>query len=159
MDFAITQLKADIIIQMDADFSHNPAVAGELINLINHGYDVAIGSRYVDGGEIDVNWPKSRRWLSKTGNQLARYIAGIRSVYDCTSGFRAIRAKKLQEINIQILPAKGYSFQIQLIHRMVSQGAKITEYPIYFQDRSCGQTKLQLYDVLEFFVAVWVHTF
>ena len=157
--FAITQLKADIIIQMDADFSHNPAVAEKLINLIHQGYDVAVGSRYIEGGEIDVNWPKSRRWLSKGGNQLARYIAGIRSVCDCTSGFRAIRAKKLQESNIQTLSAKGYSFQIQLIHRMINQDAKIKEYPIYFQDRSCGQTKLQLYDILEFFITVWVLRF
>ncbi len=159
MAFAINELKADIIIQMDADFSHNPAVAGELINLIQEGNDVVIGSRYVSGGEIDVNWPKTRRWLSKGGNQLARHIAGIRSVCDCTSGFRAIRTEMLQKIDIKSLPAKGFSFQIELIHRVIEKGAKTAEYPIYFQDRVCGQTKLRFYDLVEFFCSVWMIRF
>ena len=159
MAIAINELQADIVVQMDADFSHKPTDAAHLIQLVQNGYDVAIGSRYVAGGGVDVNWPVVRRWLSKGGNRLARHIVGIQTVRDCTSGFRAIRREVLERIDVAGLPTKGYSFQIALLHQLIRNGAQIVEYPIYFADRIHGQTKLRFYDLIEFFWVVWVLRF
>lgn len=94
MTHAIDALGAEIIVQMDADFSHDPAVAGRLLDRIAGGADVAIGSRYVAGGSLDERWHVRRRLLSRWGNRLARWIGGLKGVSDCTAGFKAIRAER-----------------------------------------------------------------
>ena len=148
---AIDTLGADVIVQMDADFSHDPAVAGKLLDHIAGGADVAIGSRYVAGGSLDKRWHVRRRLLSRWGNRLARWIGGLKGVSDCTAGFKAIRADKLREAKIGNVHARGYVFQVELLHRLIRCGARVVEEPIHFRDRERGETKLGMLNMLEFF--------
>lgn len=159
MTIAIKQLEANIVVQMDADFSHAPSEAMRLVELVRGGADIAIGSRYIEHGSIDQQWHLLRRWLSSGGNWLARRIAGIKGVLDCTSGFRAIRAQILERIAVGRLPVNGYAFQIALLHRLIHHDARVVEHPIHFKNRVHGTTKLGIFDLIEFFVSVWMLRF
>ncbi|MGI9228491.1 MAG: glycosyltransferase [Gammaproteobacteria bacterium] len=152
---ALDQLDAEVVIQMDADFSHNPADAAGLLTCLADGADVAIGSRYVSGGSLDERWGIWRRLLSLWGNRLARWIAGIGGVQDCTAGFKAIKARALRAAQIDRLRGNGYVFQVELLHRLIHTNAKITEMPIHFRERTHGKTKLGFSSLLEFFYTVW----
>lgn len=159
MVVALEELDAKIIIQMDADFSHDPSQAISLIKHIRDGADIAIGSRYIKNAMIDARWHLFRRYLSAAGNWLARHIAGIKGVRDCTSGFRAIDCNALKRIAVAKLPVNGYAFQIALLHRLLYHDALAVEYPIYFAQRASGKTKLGWFDLFEFFVGVWMLRF
>ena len=159
MAVALHELNAAIVVQMDADFSHDPREVGKLIALVRQGFDVAIGSRYIEHASIDANWHPFRRWLSNGGNWLARWIAGISGVRDCTSGFRALNGDALKRVAADKLPVNGYAFQIALLHRLIHHDARVVEHPIYFQDRARGATKLGVRDLLEFFLSVWALRF
>ncbi len=152
---ALDSLAAEVVVQMDADFSHDPADAKKLLALIAHGADAAIGSRYISGGAVDRGWSLGRRWLSRCGNYLARRIAGLVTVHDCTSGFKAISASALKAADVRNIRVQGYAFQIALLHRLIQSGARVVEEPIYFRDRERGQTKLGIRDLIEFFYSVW----
>ena len=152
---ALDSLAAEVVVQMDADFSHDPADAKKLLARIAHGADAAIGSRYVSGGAVDRGWSLGRRWLSRCGNTLARRIAGLVTVHDCTSGFKAISAGALKAADVKDIRVQGYAFQIALLHRLIQSGARVVEEPIYFRDRERGQTKLGIRDLIEFFYSVW----
>jgi len=154
MTHAIDTLGADVIVQMDADFSHDPAAAGRLLDRIAGGADVAIGSRYVAGGSLDERWHAGRRLLSRWGNRLARWIGGLKGISDCTAGFKAIRAEKLREAKIESVQARGYVFQVDLLHRLINCGARVVEEPIHFRERERGETKLGMLNMLEFFFSV-----
>jgi dolichol-phosphate mannosyltransferase len=147
-------LNPDVVVQMDADFSHAPADLWRLLEGID-GQDVVIGSRYVSGGQVDESWGFKRRLLSRFGNLFARYVAGIYRVADCTAGFKAIRAKALRKVLPLRLHPSGYVFQVALLHALMISGARITEIPIYFADRTRGATKLGRRDIVEFFLHVW----
>ena len=140
---------------MDADFSHDPADAGRLLARVASDADVAIGSRYVAGGSIDQRWSWRRRQLSLWGNRLARWIAGLKGVRDCTAGFKAIRADALRAANVQEITVLGYAFQVALLHRLLHAGARVVEEPIHFRDRERGVTKLGLESLLEFGYHIW----
>ena len=152
---ALDALEADVVVQMDADFSHDPADAGRLLARVAAGADVAIGSRYVPGGSVDESWGFRRRQLSAWGNRLARWIAGLKGVRDCTAGFKAIRATALRAARVQDITVLGYAFQVALLHRLLHSGARVVEEPIYFRDRQRGVTKLGLDSMLEFFYHIW----
>ena len=152
---ALDALGADVVVQMDADFSHDPADAGRLLARVAAGADVAIGSRYVPGGSVDESWGFRRRQLSAWGNRLARWIAGLKGVRDCTAGFKAIRATALRAARVQDITVLGYAFQVALLHRLLHSGARVVEEPIYFRDRQRGVTKLGLDSMLEFFYHIW----
>ncbi len=109
-----------------------------------------IGSRYVRGGKVPKNWNLFRKINSRWGNRFARYLAGIDDVYDCTSGFRAIRTQVLRKIDLDKLKVRGYSFQMNLLYKAYVLGAKITEVPIDFRERVAGYTKLGPSDIGEF---------
>jgi dolichol-phosphate mannosyltransferase len=143
-----------VVVQMDADLSHAPADLRRLLESID-GEDVVIGSRYVSGGQVDDSWGFKRRLLSRMGNLFARYVAGIYRVADCTSGFKAIRATALRKALPLRLHPSGYVFQVALLHALMISGARITEIPIYFSDRTRGATKLGRRDIVEFFLHVW----
>src|SRR4051794_27104445 len=98
----------DVIVSMDADFSHDPAALPDLLRLIDAGADAVIGSRYVPGGDT-VNWPLHRRLLSRWGNRYTSFVLGLQ-VRDCTSGFRAFRATALRKIDPESTTAEGYAF-------------------------------------------------
>lgn len=131
---------AEICVQLDADMSHDPAALPALVANVEHGADLAIGSRYVPGGRT-VDWPAERRWLSRWGNRYAAGVLGL-AVNDATAGYRAYRSAALEAIDFESVTADGYGFQVEMTHRLVRQGARIVEFPITFRDRTRGQSKL-----------------
>lgn len=131
---------AEACVQIDADLSHDPAVLPALLANVEHGADLAIGSRYVPGG-ITENWPYRRRLLSRWGNRYAAGLLGL-AVNDATSGYRAYRAEALERIRYDTVRADGYGFQIEMTHRLVRAGGSIVEFPITFRDRHAGESKL-----------------
>jgi dolichol-phosphate mannosyltransferase len=130
----------DVIVQMDADLSHDPVVLPDLLAQIDGGADVAIGSRYVRGGRIP-HWPLLRRLLSRVGNLYASTVLGL-GVHDATAGYRAYRAEILRAIETQATKATGYGFQLELAYRAHRLGATIVEIPITFNDRIRGVSKM-----------------
>lgn len=150
--YAIENFSPDILIEMDSDFSHDVKKVKELLVKISEGFDFAIGSRYVKGGSIPSDWALIRKLNSKYGNIFARIIAGLYSIKDCTSGFRAIKTDILKQIDLDKLNANGYSFQMNILFECTQKGAKVAEIPIDFIDRTKGKSKLGLYDILEFMV-------
>lgn len=152
---ALSEFDPDVLVQMDADFSHAPADCPRLLDALDDKTDLVIGSRYVSGGRIDADWHVLRRWLSRGGNFLARYVARLYSVRDCTAGFKATRVTALNEAKPQRFRIQGYVFQVALLHSLVVSGARVTEIPICFHERSRGTTKLGVKDLLEFSIHVW----
>lgn len=155
MKFAVDNLRADIVMEMDADFSHKPEDVPRLIEAIDQGADFAIGSRYVPGGTIPVDWGLLRRMISQWGNVFARYIAGLYLVRDCTAGFRAIRCSLVKRIDLDSLKVRGYSFQIALLYEAIIHHGIVREIPVNFVDRKRGKTKLGISDIAEFMMNVW----
>jgi glycosyltransferase involved in cell wall biosynthesis len=131
---------ADVCVQMDADLSHDPAALPALVANVEHGADLAIGSRYVPGG-LTVDWPWQRRALSRWGNRYAAGVLGL-AVNDATAGFRAYSADALRRIDYETVRADGYGFQVEMTHRLVGLGGRIVEFPIAFQERVAGESKL-----------------
>lgn len=155
MKYALDSLGADVVFEMDADLSHKPEDVPRLLTNIDHGADFVIGSRYVPGGTIPSGWGPYRRANSIVGNIVARYVAGLYRVRDCTAGFRAIRTNLLRQIDLDTLKVSGYAFQVALLHRALVHGAKIVEVPVDFVDRETGESKLGLRDIAEFIVNAW----
>ena len=148
--YALDKLNADIIFEMDGDCSHDPRDIGRFLAELRNGYDVVVGSRYIKGGNIP-EWGFYRRLISKGGNFLARTVAGI-PIHDCTSGYRAIKASILREIDLNELNVDGYAFQINLLHALLERNAKVKEIPIIFRERRSGKSKLSKGDMREFFI-------
>ena len=140
----------DIIIQMDADLSHDPVQIPEMLNLIQYN-DLVIGSRYIKGVNV-VNWPLSRLILSWSANIYARVITGV-PVWDLTGGFKCWRREVLNDLNITTLESEGYSFQIETTFRAYTLGYRIKETPIVFVDRTVGDSKMSKGIIFE---AVWM---
>ncbi len=156
MRYALQELQADAVMEMDADFSHLPADVPRLLAALEAGADFVIGSRYVQGGKIPENWGWRRQAISRWGNILTRCLVGLSPVKDCTAGFRAIRGGVLRHIDFHTLESvQGYAFQIALLYQARRNQAVITEVPVVFVDRVRGATKLGLADVLEFISDVW----
>jgi dolichol-phosphate mannosyltransferase len=137
----------DMIIQIDADLSHDPAVLPQLVAEIDKGADVAIGSRYVPGGEIPF-WPWRRRALSKYGNLYTTYMLRT-EVKDTTAGFRAYRRDMLKAIDFENSRSKGYGWQMELTYRVRRQQGRIVEIPITFTDRVRGYSKMPFSAMIE----------
>ncbi len=155
MKHAMEKLNADAVMEMDADFSHDPKDVSRLILSLEQGADFVIGSRYVKGGKIPENWGIKRKMISKFGNIFARFVAGLFKVRDCTAGFRAIRTSILKRIVFEDLKVQGYAFQIALLSQALSKKAVIEEVPVEFVDRVRGETKLGISDIIEFIKNVW----
>ncbi len=130
----------DVLVQIDADLSHDPAVLPRLLHEIDAGADLVIGSRYVPGGEVP-NWPWFRRALSRYGNRYGAFVLGS-GVKDGTAGYRAYRADTLKAVDYATTRAKGYGFQIETAYRVSRWGGRIAEVPIVFTDRVRGHSKL-----------------
>ena len=140
------------IVQMDADFSHNPADIPRLLAALE-GHDVVIGSRYCQGVSI-VNWPLRRLLLSIAGNWYGRIVTGL-PYHDITGGFRVWRASTIRAIRPQSIRADGYGFQVAALYRAWKLGLSVIEIPIIFQERRDGQSKLQAGIMWETFWLVW----
>ncbi len=126
--------------EMDADLSHDPADVPRLLVALEEGADLAIGSRYVDGGRI-VGWPAHRLALSRAGNAYVRAATGC-PVADATAGFRLYRAPLLSRLDLASVASEGYSFQVELVLRAWQAGARIAEVPVIFTERRHGASKL-----------------
>jgi glycosyltransferase involved in cell wall biosynthesis len=137
----------DVMVQIDADLSHDPAALPELLAAVERGADLAIGSRYVPGGAVP-NWPKRRLQLSVWGNRYAGFALGLR-VHDATAGYRAYRASLLRAMDIETTHSTGYAFQIEMTYRAWLAGGRIEELPITFTDRVRGTSKMSQSIVLE----------
>jgi dolichol-phosphate mannosyltransferase len=140
---------ADLILQMDCDFSHDPADVPRLIAAAGAA-DVALGSRYVPGGGVE-NWALRRRMLSQGGCTYARWILGV-PVRDLTGGFKCWRRATLEAVDFDGVDANGYGFQIEMTYRAIKAGLSVTEVPIVFRERREGQSKMAAWITLE---AVW----
>jgi dolichol-phosphate mannosyltransferase len=129
----------DIVVQMDVDGSHAAADVDRLVSALSHA-DLALGSRYVPGGDVS-GWTKKREWLSRGGNTYARLLLGS-SLRDLTGGFKAWRAELLRALDVASTASDGYAFQIEMTMRAVRAGARVIEVPIVFRDREIGQSKM-----------------
>ena len=151
--YALNDLKADLIFQMDSDGQHDTSLIPDFVSYIEEGKDVVIGSRFVEGGTTP-DFSFSRLLMSKLGNLLVRYVGGVTQLQDCTSGYRAIRASYLKELDFSYLSTRGYSFQSSLICDLAWRGANISEIPIEFSSRQGGDSKLALRDQIEFLLNI-----
>jgi dolichol-phosphate mannosyltransferase len=140
----------DFIIEMDADFSHDPKYLAPLLRAIEDA-DLVIGSRYHAGVNV-INWPISRLLLSLGANQYARWITGL-PLTDSTGGFKCFRRRVLESIELERVRSNGYSFQIEMSFRAWRKGFRLSEIPIVFTDRIEGQSKMNKRIVRE---AVWM---
>ena len=143
----------DRVIEMDADFSHDPASIGALIDTMSHA-DMVIGSRYVNNTVNVVNWPLSRLMLSKFASIYTRIITGM-PVADPTSGFKCISRDLLKGIDLDRVKSQGYSFQIEINFRAWNKGYVIWEIPVIFVDRTVGQSKMTRKNIIEAVWRVW----
>jgi dolichol-phosphate mannosyltransferase len=142
--------EAELILEMDCDFSHDPADVPRLITAVEEGADVALGSRYVPGGRVG-NWGLIRRGISRGGSLYT--AAWLRmGVKDPTGGFKCFRRTVLEAIDLDTVTAKGYAFQIEITYRAKRRGFRVVEVPIAFDDRTVGHSKMSRRIMLE---AVW----
>jgi dolichol-phosphate mannosyltransferase len=131
---------ADFILEMDCDFSHNPADVPRLIAACEGGADLALGSRYVPGGGTE-NWGRLRRLISIGGSWYARMLLGVK-IRDLTGGFKCYRRAVLERIDLDAIHSKGYAFQIEGTYRTLRAGFTVVEVPIVFADRTAGHSKM-----------------
>lgn len=146
------ELGYDYLLEMDADFSHDPEYLGAFLQAIA-SHDVVIGSRYVRGVNV-VNWPMSRLLLSYFANKYARWVTGL-PLTDSTSGFKCFRRRVLEAIDLQSVASTGYAFQIEMDFRAWKLGFDITEIPIVFVERHEGESKMAGWIVREAIWRVW----
>jgi dolichol-phosphate mannosyltransferase len=140
---------AELIAQMDADFSHDPLDLARLLEAAEEA-DVVLGSRYVDGGGV-TDWGAARRAVSRWGSAYARTALGI-GVHDLTGGFKVFRREVLESIDLDSLASLGYAFQVETTYRAIQAGFRVVEVPIVFRDRRVGESKMSGGIVLE---AAW----
>ena len=142
---------AGYLMEMDSDFSHDPADLARLLAAVHEGADLALGSRYVPGGGV-TDWGLLRRFISEGGSTYARLVLGLR-VRDLTGGFKCFRREVLEAINFDSVRSQGYAFQVELTYRSVQAGFRVVEVPIVFRDRERGQSKMSWRIAVE---AMWL---
>jgi dolichol-phosphate mannosyltransferase len=128
------------VMEMDSDFSHDPADLARLLEAARNGADLALGSRYIPGGGVS-DWGLGRRLVSRGGSWYARQVLGL-SVRDLTGGFKCFRREVLEAINLETVRSQGYAFQVELTYRAVRAGFEVVEVPIVFRDRRLGHSKM-----------------
>ncbi len=149
------ELGAEYIIQMDADFSHQPKYIPDLIARLEEGYDLVIGSRYARGGGVDKTWGPYRKLLSWFANAVyVRVLLGL-PVSDATAGYRIWRRETLTGMGLERIHSNGYVFQVEMAYVAYRLGFRIAEIPIYFPDRTRGQSKMGSWIVFEAALRVW----
>jgi dolichol-phosphate mannosyltransferase len=146
---AIELLRPELILQMDADFQHNPALLPQFIARSNDGYDLVIGSRFAEGGALE-DFPWHRRAMSVVGTRLVQWFGGIPPISDCTSGYRCIRADLVAACDFGPHSTRGYSFQSWFLCELLRHGARYAEIPLRFPARAHGESKLSFRDKIEF---------
>jgi dolichol-phosphate mannosyltransferase len=144
------ELDADVIIQMDCDFSHPPSVLPEMLREIED-HDIVLGSRYLNGITV-VNWPIERILISYFANMYSRFVTGL-PISDTTGGLRCVRRELLEKIGFERIKSDGYAFQIEMNYRFVKHEARVKEIPFFFVDRTRGTSKLDLGIAIE---GLWI---
>jgi len=140
--YAMENLKADVVFEMDADFQHNPNDIPRFLDKISSGYDYVLGSRYISGGSIPKTWGLHRKFLSFFGGWFARVVLGTKSVKDYTTGYKAMRVKGyLDKIDLSKILSKNFAYKIHLLYEMLNLKAKTIEIPIKFVDREKDKSK------------------
>lgn len=139
---AIDDMGAEIILQMDADLSHDPAVVPQFLTKLAEGADFVVGSRYIRGGSIPDKWGVHRKIQSIVGNAIVRFGLGISYVHDWTGGFRAYKKQMFELVRHELGRYRGYVFQIAFLHKAMLAGARVAEVPIHFTDRRFGRSKI-----------------
>jgi dolichol-phosphate mannosyltransferase len=141
------------ILEMDADFSHDPRYLPGLLDMAEAGTDLVLGSRYVTGGGT-VNWGVGRQVLSRGGSLYARTILGV-DIRDMTGGFKCFHRRVLEALDLDQVKSTGYAFQIELTYRTLKKGFTVRELPIVFEDRRVGHSKMSRKIFLEALAMVW----
>jgi dolichol-phosphate mannosyltransferase len=147
----------DLIIQMDADYSHDPQYLPALLEGIKTGADVVLGSRYIQGGGTK-NWGMIRKIISRGGSLYARCLLGL-SIQDLTGGFKCFKREVLEAIDLGSIQTAGYAFQIEMTYRAIQKKFSVIEVPIIFSDRTVGQSKMSKAIFLEAVVKVFLMRF
>ena len=145
--------KYDILFEMDADFSHDPAHLPQFLEAVQD-YDLVLGSRYLHGRVTVVNWPMGRLLLSYFANSYARWVTGL-PIADATGGFKCFRRQVLESIELDRVESNGYAFQIEMSFRAWKKGFRLGEIPIMFVDRDLGESKMSKKIVREAVWRVW----
>ena len=151
-DWAL-QRNYSFVLEMDADFSHDPAYLPTLLDRASSDADLVLGSRWVKGGGTR-NWGIGRQLISRGGSFYARTILGL-DIRDLTGGYKCFRAEVLRAIDLPSVGSSGYGFQIELTYRAIKKGFRVVEVPIVFEDRRVGQSKMSRAIVLEALAMVW----
>lgn len=147
MRYALDKMDADIVVEFDADLSHQPKYLLPMLQEIKN-FDVILGSRYIAGGSIPSDWGMHRKFISVLGNQIARWIL-TRNYKDFTSGFRMTRAQELKKVLAEKFISNHYAYKLQLLWLLHRNGAKIKEFPIEFIDRTKGKSKLPSNSIID----------
>ncbi|MGC8828044.1 MAG: polyprenol monophosphomannose synthase [Anaerolineae bacterium] len=147
------ELGADVIITMDADFSHHPRYIPAMLAKLDMPCDIVIGSRYVPGGGTR-HWGLERQFLSAGANMVARLSLGLRA-HDCTAGFRAYRRHVLESIPLDNIRSNGYSFLVEMLYRCQQAGFRVGEVPIIFEDRQRGESKISREEIYKAMLTVF----
>ena len=147
---------ADLLLEMDADFSHDPADLPRLIEAADRA-DLVLGSRYVPGGRV-TDWGLGRRLISRGGSLYARILLGV-PIHDLTGGFKCFRREVLERLDLKSVGTDGYGFQIEMTYRAIRAGFRVEEVPIVFRDRRVGASKMSARIALEAFLKVPVLRF
>lgn len=162
ISYGIEKFGADIVLQMDADLSHDPGSVPKFFELYAKGADFIVGSRYIRGGSIPDNWGLHRKIYSILGNSIVRFGLGYPSVHDWTGGYRLYHKKYFEESKQALKSYNGYVFQIAFLHRAILLGAKIGEVPIHFTDRRYGHSKIApseyIRDILRYIFKARIHS-
>lgn len=140
----INDLRADTIVTMDADFSHNPKDIVKLLSALGLGADLAIGSRYIEGGAIPPEWAWYRKFLSSAGNVIVRVLFGTNTVHEYTTAFRAFKVSLWNSLNKSKIDFSDNTFLPAFIYEASLVGAKIVEVPVIFKDRVAGESKIEI---------------
>jgi dolichol-phosphate mannosyltransferase len=142
---------AGLVLEMDADLSHDPGDLPRLIEAARDGADLVLGSRYVDGGGVE-DWDLLRRVISRAGCRYARAVLGV-GIRDLTGGFKCFRASTLHVIDFETVRSEGYAFQVELTYRALARGLRVKEIPITFRERTAGDSKMSARIAVE---AMWL---
>lgn len=154
MKFAMNNLKADAVMEMDSDFQHDPKDVKRLISALDRGADYVIGSRYIQGGAIPKEWDLHRKLLSYFGSLFARVMLLTMNIHDVTSGFKLTKTEFLDKVDLDNLYSKYYAYKIQVLFEIKKLGAKIVEVPIIFYERKEGTSKISRKDLIDSFLVV-----
>jgi dolichol-phosphate mannosyltransferase len=155
MKYAMNTMKADAVIEFDADFQHDPADIPHLIAAMDEGYDYVIGSRYIKGGAIPDNWGMDRKLKSRLGGIFAQFMFLMPNIHDMTSGYKLTKTAFLKKVDLDHLYSYNFAYKMHILHDVVKAGAKVKEVPIIFYDRTKGKSKMDTNDMKESLLLVF----